>query len=167
MHMGGTNDAEFQLAGMSGPTRVEVEGLPDGWAVKAILLDGEDITDVPVDLSSKTGTMRIVMTDRVTSVSGTVQSNSASRDHTILVFADDPSKWMFPSRFVRTVRADAEGRFRIDGLPPERYLAAALDSLEDGAEQDRQLLQRLRNRATAFTVGEGERRSIQLDLINR
>ena len=50
MHMGGTNDSDFQLASMSGPTRVDVEGVPDGWAVKAVLLDGEDITDVPFDL---------------------------------------------------------------------------------------------------------------------
>ena len=73
----------------------------------------------------------------------------------------------FPSRYVRTVRADAEGRFRIEGLPPERYLAAAIDYLEDGGEQNRQLLERLRSRATGFTLGEGEQRSIQLDVMGR
>jgi hypothetical protein len=62
---------------------------------------------------------------------------------------------------------DAEGRFRIDALPPERYLAAAVDYLEDGGEQNRQLLERLRSRASALTIGEGEQRSIQLDLISR
>ena len=168
MHMNGGNDTDFQLAGMSGPTRVDVEGVPDGWAVKAILLDGEDVTDAPFDLSGKTGTLRVVMTDRLTSLSGTVQSDRTSRDHNVIVFADDATKWTSPSRFVRTIRADADGRFQIRGLPPgERYLVAALDYLEDGEEQDRQLLERLRTRATSVTLGDGEQRSIQVDVTTR
>jgi hypothetical protein len=167
MSGGSGNDADFQLAGVSGPTRADVQGVPDGWAVKAILLDGDDVTDDTFDLAGKTGTLRVMMTDRLTSLSGTIQSNSDIRDHNVIVFPDEAAKWTFPSRFVRTVRADDEGRFRIEGLPPERYLAAALDYLEDGAEQDRQLLERLRTRASAVTLGEGEQRSIQLDVIGR
>jgi hypothetical protein len=169
MQMSGGNDiGDFQLAGISGPTRLEVQGVPDGWAVKAVLLDGEDVTDEPFDLTGTTGTLRVVMTDRLTSLSGTVQSNSEIRDHNVLVFAEDATKWTFPSRFVRTTRADADGRFRIEGLPPgERYLAAALDYLEDGEEQDRPLLERLRSRATSVTLGDGEQRSIQLNVMSR
>jgi hypothetical protein len=169
MRMSGDNPTgEFQLAGVSGLSRVEVDGVPDGWAVKTILLDGEDVTDEPFDLAGKTAMLRVVMTDRVTSLTGTVQSNREIRDHIVVVFAEDATKWTAPSRFVRTTRADADGRFEIRGLPPgERYLAAALDYLEDGEEQDRQLLGQLRSRATAVTLGDGEQRSIQLDLLGR
>jgi len=167
MTMNGGGDATFQLAGVSGPSRLDIQGVPDGWTVKAILLDGDDVTDGTFDLGSKTGNIRVVMTDRVASLNGTIQSNSDLRDYNVIVFPEDAAKWTFPSRFVRTVRADAEGRFRIDGLPPERYLAAAVDYLEDGGEQNRQLLERLRSRASALTIGEGEQRSIQLDLISR
>jgi hypothetical protein len=169
MTMNGGNDTgEFRLAGVGGPSRLEVNGLPEGWAVKAILLDGEDVTDDLFDISGKTGTIRVVLTDRPTSLSGTVQSDRDTRDHNVLVFAEDATKWTFPSRFVRATRADADGRFEIRGLPPgERYLVAALTYLEDGEEQDRQLLQRLRNRATSVTLGDGEQRSIQLEAMNR
>jgi hypothetical protein len=86
----------------------------------------------------------------------------------VIAFADDPVKWTSPSRFVRTVRADAEGRFQIRGLPPgERYFVVALNYLEAGEEQDRQLLERLRSRATSVTLGDGEQRSLQLDLTTR
>ena len=99
---------------------------------------------------------------------GTVQSNSEIRDHSVLVFPDDATKWTYPSRFVRTIRAARDGRFEMRGLPPgERYLAAGIDYLEDGEEQDPQLLERLRSRATAFNLGEGEQRSIQLDVVGR
>jgi hypothetical protein len=165
---GGSSDTDFQLAGASGPTRLEVQGVPDGWAVKAIMLDSEDVTDETVDLSGTNGTLRVIMTDRLTSLSGTVQSDREIRDHNILVFADDAAKWTLPSRFVRATRADADGRFEIRGLPPgERYLVAALSYLEDGEEQDRRLLQQLRARATSVTLDDGEQRSIQLELVSR
>jgi len=168
MQMNGGTDTDFQLAGMSGPSRVEVKGVPDDWMVKAVLLDGEDVTDAPFDLSGRTGTLRVVMTDRVTSLSGTVQSDRNRRDHNVIAFPDDPTKWASPSRFVRTIRADADGRFQIRGLPPgERYFVAALDYLEAGEEQDRQLLNRLRSRASSVTLGDGEQRSIQIDLTSR
>lgn len=159
---------QFQMTGVSGPTRVQVNGVPDGWMIKAILLEGDDVTDAPFDLSGRTANLRVVMTDRVTSLSGTIQSDRNRRDHNVIAFADDPAKWASPSRFVRTIRADSEGRFQIRGLPPgERYFVAALDYLEAGEEQDRQLLEGLRSRATSVTLGDGERRSIQLDLTTR
>lgn len=171
MHMtiAGDNDTgDFQLAGISGPTRLEVNGVPDDWMVKSVLLDGDDVIDAPFDLSGRTGTLRVVMTDRVTSLSGTVQSDRNRRDHNVIVFPDDPTKWTSPSRFVRTIRADAEGRFQIRGLPPgERYFAVALDYLEAGEEHDRQLLERLRSRAMPVTLGDGEQRSIQVDVMPR
>ena len=169
MTMNGGNDSEdFQLAGMSGPSRLEVGGVPDDWMVKSVLLDGEDVTDAPFDLSGRTGSLRVVMTDRITSLSGTVQSDRNRRDHNVIAFPDDSTKWASPSRFVRTIRADADGRFQFRGLPPgERYFVAALDYLEAGEEQDRQLLNRLRSRASSVTLGDGEQRSIQIDLTSR
>lgn len=159
---------QFQLAGVSGQTRVQVNGVPDGWMVKSVLLDGDDVTDSSFDLAGRIAALRVVMTDRVTSISGAVQSDRNRRDHNVIVFTDDSAKWTSPSRFVRTTRADADGRFQIRGLPPgERYLVAALDYLEAGEEQDRQLLERLRSRATPVTLGDGEQRSIQLDLTRR
>ena len=159
---------QFQMTGVSGQTRVQVNGVPDGWMIKAILLDSDDVTDVAFDLSGRTANLRVVMTDRVTSLSGTIQSDRNRRDHNVIAFADDPAKWTSPSRFVRTIRADAEGRFQIRGLPPgERYFVAALDYLEAGEEQDRQLLERLRSRGTSVTLGDGEQRSLQLDLTTR
>lgn len=158
---------QFQINGVSGTARLVVNGVPEGWMVKSILLDGEDVADRGFDLSGKAANVRVVMTDRVTSLSGAVQSDRNRRDHNVIVFAEDAARWSPSSRFVRVVRADRDGRFQIQGLPPERYLVAALEYLEDGEEQDRQLLERLRTRATSVSLGEGEQRSIQLDLIAR
>jgi hypothetical protein len=168
MTMGNGTPNEFQLVGAGGPNRVDVQQVPDGWAVKSVLLNGDDVTDDAFELTAATGDLRVVMTDRLTTVSGTIQSRSATRNHTVLVFSDEDSKWKAPTRFVRAARPGDDGSFQMRGLPGgQRYLAVAIDYFEDGEEQDVQLLERLRARATAFTLAEGEHRSIQLDAIAR
>jgi hypothetical protein len=136
--------------------------------VKAMFVDGRDVTDDVVDLNGQDATLRIVMSDRPSSVMGTVQSRGEPVDDAVIVFPENESKWTFPSRYVRTTRADRQGRFRIPDLPAgERYLAAALDSLEDGEQDDAMFLERIRSRAVSFTLKEGEQRSIFLETISR
>jgi hypothetical protein len=153
---------------MSGAVNLQIQGVPEDWMVKSILADGTDVTDEGLDLNGDTVAVRVVLTDRITSVTGTVQGRGEIRDHNVLVFPDDETKWKYQSRYVRTTRADADGRFQIRGLPPsDRYLAVALDYLEDGEQDDPQFLDRLRSRATSFNLREGEQRSLQLDVSSR
>jgi hypothetical protein len=162
------NGPDFRLAGMSGAVNLQIQGVPEDWMVKSILADGTDVTDEGLDLNGDTVAVRVVLTDRITSVTGTVQGRGEIRDHNVLVFPDDETKWKYQSRYVRTTRADADGRFQIRGLPPsDRYLAVALDYLEDGEQDDPQFLDRLRSRATSFNLREGEQRSLQLDVSSR
>jgi hypothetical protein len=66
------------------------------------------------------------------------------------------------------MRADKDGTFQITGLPPSLdYRAVAVDYLEDGEETDPEFLKRMRDRATRFSLREGERRAIDLRLIQR
>lgn len=169
------NDSRVGMAlSLSGRSYLNVEGLPDNWAVKAILLDDIDISDRPIDLSTDRGSaVRIVLTDRVTELAGSVTSGSfaptdADPDATVVIFTDDESKWTYPSRFVRSVRAKEDGTFQIRGLPPGLdYRAVAVDYLEDGEETDPEFLKRMRDRAARFSLREGERRAIDLRLIQR
>jgi hypothetical protein len=175
MHNGGNGlrDARLTLA-LAGPSSLTVEGLPDNWAVKAILLDDMDVSDRPIDLSTDRGSaVRVVLTDRVTELSGSVTSGSfapagADPDATVVIFTDDESKWTYPSRFVRSARANEDGTFQVNGLPPALdYRVVAVDYLEDGEETDPEFLKRMRDRAARFSLREGERRAIDLRLIQR
>jgi hypothetical protein len=168
MTLGGGTSNEFKLGGATGSVRLEIDGVPDGWAVSGVFVDDKDVTDEAFDLKGANATARVVLTNRTTSLSGTVQLREGTREHAVVVFAEEPARWTYPSRFVKTARTDRDGRFQIKGLPPgTRYLAAAVEYLEDGEESDPQLLERLQPRATSFTLGEGERRSIQLAVIDR
>jgi hypothetical protein len=66
------------------------------------------------------------------------------------------------------VTTDARGAFRVVGLPAAaRYLAVAVDGLEEGEGDDPDFLARIRERAIGFSLAEGERRTIELPLVRR
>jgi len=168
-HNGGGAKIALSLAAQS---RVLVDGLPDNWAVKAIMLDNQDVTDKPIDVrDAQNMTLRVILTDRTSDVAGRIAlppSNDGSAEATVVVFAEDDRKWAYPSRFVRVARTSDRGAFRISALPPnEEYRAIAVDYLEDGEETDPELLSRLRDRATRFSLREGERRILDLRVIQR
>jgi len=168
-HNGGGAKIALSLAAQS---RVLVDGLPDNWAVKAIMLDNQDVTDKPIDVrDAQNMTLRVILTDRTSDVAGRIAlppSNDGSAEATVVVFAEDDRKWAYPSRFVRVARTSDRGAFRISALPPnEEYRAIAVDYLEDGEETDPELLSRLRDRATRFSLREGERQILDLRVIQR
>jgi len=167
MTLGTGSGRSFQLVGMAGPFRLDVE-LPEGWTVKALMLDGRDVTDEVIDLRGENATLQVILSDRPSSVLGTATLRGEPSDVDVVVFPEDATKWTYPSRYVRAARADRQGQFRITNLPPgERYLAAALDYLEDGEQHDPQFLERLRGRATSFSLSEGQQRAIRVEAISR
>lgn len=165
------DDGRFELNGVTGQRLLRVNGLSQAWTLKSVLLDSTDVTDTPIDIrgSEPIGNIRIVVTDRTTEVNGKVTSRGqAARDYSIVVFPDDQDKWTFPSRFVQSGRPDQTGLFKIRGLPPGNgYLAVAVDYLENGEAGDPQFLTLIRDRATRFTLAEGEAKALDLALITR
>jgi len=159
------------LIGLIGRQLLGVEGLPPEWMVRSIVINsGLDATDTPFEFRGEQNyAARIVLTDRVTDVGGAVTSgNAPARDATVVIFSDDPQKWTFPSRFVRTTTVERDGSFRVRGLPPDsRYLAIAVDYMEENESQDPDFLNALRNRATPVTLRESEATNVRLALVQR
>lgn len=113
-----------QLA-LTGVIRV---GVAAPWALKSVLLDGRDIADTPYDFqSADVNGLEIVLTTALGSVRGTVMdvANPAT-DVMVVVFPDDRTKWIFPSRFVAAARVGQQGAFTMPSLLPGRYLAVAV-----------------------------------------
>lgn len=165
------NDGSFTLGGVNGPRLIRITGLPAGWMLKAVTMGAADVTDEPVDFrgTDPVPSIDIVVTDRVTTVNGTVTSRGQpTRDYSVVVFPEDQTKWTFPTRFVQSARPNQQGLFALRALPPgERYLAIAIDYLENGEAADPQFLAQVRSRATAFTLADGESRSLDLTLVMR
>ena len=120
-------DGTFTLTNLFGPRLIRVTGLPQQWALEAVIVAGSDVTDRPVDFqpNDQVTDAQIVLTDRVTQIAGTVsdRDGKTSRDFTVVVFPEDETKWVPPSRYVKSARPDQQGLFKIRALPPDdRYL---------------------------------------------
>jgi hypothetical protein len=159
----------FELDELSEPFTLNVEYLPDGWAVKAILVNGADVTDSKLALPvNEEAEVQVVLTNRLTRITGSVSAEGQPVKAEVVVFAADSSKWPYPSRFVRAVSADEKGQFRLLGLPPgERYLAVATDYVEDGEHYDPEFLERMRSAATEFSLDSAETRALELKVLPR
>lgn len=158
-------DWRFNVPAVFGAARVRAI-VPDGWTVKAILHDGRDIVDTPVEMKSgeTMSGVQVIVSNRVTTISGQMLDDKGAPlvDGTVIVFPDDASKWSDDSRWVRAVRPDQQGRYQIQGLPPGDYLAVALDYVEDGAWNEAEYLDSIRRHGQRLTLSDAESRSLTL-----
>jgi protocatechuate 3,4-dioxygenase beta subunit len=158
-------DGSFQLRGTSGTVVFRVV-TPPAWTLKSVILDGENITDVPYELkaSENVDGLRIVLTDRVTDISGGVSNSRGQslKDYVVVIHPATAVTGNAATRFTSIARPDQDGRFRVRRMPPGEYLATAIEALEQGREWDPEYQPKLREAGKAFSVKEGE--SIVLDL---
>jgi hypothetical protein len=158
----------FEVRGVSGPVAFRVANIPAGWTLKAIRLNGADITDTGIDIrqSEPVTGLEVVLTNRITEVTGAVKAgNEPATDYTVVIFSQDPQKWLAPiPRHIASARPNQEGRFQLRGLPAGDYYAIAVEYIPDGDWNDPEVLDRLKTRAERFSVDEGEVKTIELTL---
>jgi hypothetical protein len=160
-------DDTFEMKGLTGTRTFRVMGLPQGWTLKSVKLNGQDVTDTGVEFKGSEATtgLDLVVTSVSTALDGTVKDSGGNtvKDYTVVVFSDDPQKWTVPqARYISGVRPDTEGRFQIKNLPAGGYYAIAVEYLAQGEWGDPDLLDRLKAKATRISLDEGEKKTIEL-----
>ena len=137
------------------------------WALKSVVVDGADVTDRILEISSDVPVKNIVVTytDQFQELSGRLQSRSGApaSDYTIIVFPEDKAYWLHRSRRIVTTRPGTDGRFTLSGagpttLPPGRYLLAAVTDLGRDEEFDPAFLGQLVPAAVPIALGPGEKK---------
>jgi hypothetical protein len=143
--------------------------LPAAWTVKSVRVNGADITDTGMEFKpgeAVTG-VDITLTSKLAQVAGTVTGSGSEpvKDYTVVIFADDPQRWMLPNtRYVAGRRPDLNGKFEVKPLPPGSYYAAAVEYLPSGEWNDPEVLERLKTNAKKFTLDEGEAKTLELKI---
>jgi hypothetical protein len=170
-------DGSFALKSVFGPTLFRLTGVPGGWALAAVRLGESDVTDQPIDLAAleppTAGTLAIVVTNATGELSGTAiaagqasglpnsgavaQASGLPRaqpvpNARIVVFPEDERQWRPDSRLVKSVLADADGKFSVASLLPGRYLVSAAAWMDAGAWLDPDTLRRLRDTAQHVVI---------------
>jgi Carboxypeptidase regulatory-like domain len=164
------DDWTFATAMEPGLNRFSTE-LPTGWVVKAVRVDGVDVMDAGIDVKPNHDLrgVEIDITNRPSRVIGTVTNDREEpvKDYVVVVFPHDEQRWKSPTRYVVSSVPDQDGHFDIRVPPGDDYLAIALDELEEEAWTDPELLRQLRDRATPFSLGDGETHPLSLKIETR
>ncbi|MEZ5419679.1 MAG: carboxypeptidase regulatory-like domain-containing protein [Vicinamibacterales bacterium] len=138
------------------------------WWLKSVVVDGRDVTDEAIEVPERGATIEITMTNRASSVRGSVSWDRARRPAkpVVVVFADDDTRWTRPSRFVGTSEVGDDARFDVRGLPAgPRYLAVAVEGTSRAAASRPEVLSRLRPFATPLRVDDGGQHEVGLTAV--
>jgi hypothetical protein len=161
------DDWTFEIQNLAGAWVIRADLQSPDWTLKRITFDGKDVTDTPIEFKGKdVNGLEVTLTTRNASMAGAVtdaNGRPAGR-YNVIIFAADPARWIFPSRFIAVGRPNQDGRFKVIGLPPENYLVIAVPALQGSEWQDPDYLESLRPLAQAITLAEGEARTLDLKL---
>jgi hypothetical protein len=166
------DDYTFELKAMPGLVRIVLGGgfggPLAGWTIRSVRLNGVDVTDAGVDVkpNQDISGLEVELTNKLTTISGLVTNarGEAVKDYSAVVFSQDRERWTGTSRYQGTGRPDQDGRFKITGLPPGEYYVVAVDRLEPGESGDPDFLERVRSKATSFSLNEGETKTVDLKI---
>ncbi len=120
-------DGTFELRGLTGTRLIRAVGLPPGWMLKSVLVNGADVTDSGVEFKpgEAVAGLEVVLTSKVTDVSGTVKGSNGQpvRDYTLVVFSDQPERWAVPfSRHVASAPSESGRALRAQEPAGRRLL---------------------------------------------
>jgi len=139
-----------------------------GWQLKAIRVDGVDVTDTGLDVGAQgLRDVEIEMTSRAQQISGTVTDAAGSpvKDYVVALFSQNRTQWTDPmARHFGVGRPADGGVFKVATLPPGEYFAVALAQLDVTDWQDPNTLEALSRLGTAFALTPGDTRTLALRL---
>lgn len=161
-----SRDGTFYLTGLYGRARLALATASDGWYLKSVRIGRSDATDREFDFGFAPATFRDAVI-QVANATGVVSGRVARDDGgaaggcAVIVFSTREEKWFTASSYVKGAQADADGSFRVAGLPPADYFVAAVaagGSVDTANWQAPDTLRALASMARRVTIGEGELR---------
>lgn len=164
-------DGAFLRRSFSGQVVARITGLPRGWAVKRVVVGGQDVTGLPFDLrpGQQVDDVSVVITSRFAGVSGTVMDTDGkpTRDATVLLYSTDPARWHEAAGNQRTARPDQSSRYRFDVVPPGEYFLVAVETMQQWQMNDPDFLKEQQERATKIVVRESEPVTADVQVVGR
>jgi protocatechuate 3,4-dioxygenase beta subunit len=159
-------DGRFQITGVMGEGTVSVVSMPPGWMLKSVSYKGADVTDKPVEFAADGGPVRVVLTNRITTITGSVTAGNGVplTDYEVLIFPEDQTRWANLGRATRVARPDQQGVFKVQSMPPGDYHVVAFESLDSESRTNPEFLEKARHVAQPLTLREGQTQSLSLKL---
>jgi hypothetical protein len=166
-------DGQFTLENIV-PGKYLINGVSiNQWNMKAAMVNGRDVSETGLELDNDIDGLVITLTDRQSSISGTVGEGlrPAAASIQVVLFPADLRSWMeggMSSRRMRSTRLNPSATFgatyTFGNVPPGDYLVLAL--AEDDADDwpDPQFIEEIARFGQRVSVGEGEKKMLDLTL---
>ena len=167
------SDGSLQLGGVTGPRRFVLTSAPSNWYLKSVRVRGREITDevMGFPMSGFIRDLEVSVSNKGATIDGdALDGNAPTTDYSVVLFSSNPDHWFPNSRFVKIMRPNDRGKFRIEGVADGDYYLAATDPLNGTAGdiwQDRGFLQSLTLDARRVRLREGDSRTISLTVAHR
>jgi len=156
----------FRIQGLFGVRRFVLSGMPAGWYLKSLTINGADATDQGIDFgvgAASTVVAEVVISARGGTVAGRVTARTKDLPaSSVVVFPQNRENWVEGSRFIKVVHASRDGSFRAASLPPGNYFVATASNAD--ASTSPAALARILPRAAKVTLNEGAERIVEIPL---
>lgn len=161
----GTASPAFTINGII-PAAYRVTTSYRTWMIKSAVINGRDAADLPVDINSDASDVVVTLTDKLTELSGVLQTpaGAPATNYFVIVFAKDQAYWFSGSRRIVSLRPGTDGRFvtpPASPLPPGDYLVAAVTDVRSGEWFEPAFLKTLVSSAVPVSLAEGERKKLE------
>jgi len=141
--------------------------MPD-WETKGATLDGKDVSDRPMVVTTDVSGIVVSLTDRSSQVSGAVRDSAGKADSTaaVILFTAERELWpvLRTNRRIRLVRASENGTYVVRGVPAGQYFVAAISDADVGDFWDPQMLEALSKVAASIVMAPAEQKTQDLVL---
>ena len=130
------------------------------WVVKSATINGRDAIDALVSVGEDLSTATIVLTNRVSEVTGTILDGSGrpAPEYFLVIFPADRLLWTWQSRRIQQARPAHNGEFLFRNLPPGEYLLGAVTDVEQNQVYEPEVLGQLLGASVKVTLAEGEKK---------
>lgn len=139
-----------------------LQGLPDGWYVKDVVVGGKHITGKMFDVQPGTTDFALIVSPRAARLEVSLESGGDASD-AVYVFMLPPDAPSLAPESAPSAQRDADGRFTFPALPPGSYRVFSLDVTHWAlAFSPSILLEKYGSVAPLITLAEGDRKSITI-----
>jgi hypothetical protein len=132
-----------------------------GWVLDSAMLNGRDVSVVPLDLQADVSGLVLTLTDHPSDLAGTVRDAQGRADGgaAILAFPVSSQDWVDTGaapRRLQKVRPATDGSYHVLGLPAGEYFVVAVPDEQSADWPDPAFLQGASRRAVRVMLAHGE-----------
>jgi hypothetical protein len=144
-----------------------LQGLPEGFYVKAMRAGDEDILSAGLDLNrGPAGPIDIVLSPNAGQIDGMAlnEKQQPAAGSTIVLIPQERDR-RDKTLYYRSVTTDLSGRFTLKSLDPGEYKVYAWEDVEYGSYFDPEFVKPVEDQGASVTIRENSRETLQLKLI--